>query len=88
MGALCVIFVEIDALCTLPPLVRLQVLRDQTESLEEYAQLKRQLLKRTQRAGAALAAYLLLTVSGEARPRASCGPHLLGLGITASPPQP
>ncbi|KAK9830584.1 hypothetical protein WJX81_001474 [Elliptochloris bilobata] len=41
------------------------VLRDQAESMAEYAALKQQLLRRTQRAGAALAAYLLLTVSGE-----------------------
>lgn len=36
----------------------------QAESLEEYAELKDQLLKRTQRAGAFLAGYLFLTVSG------------------------
>ena len=45
-----------------------QVLRDQVESMASYALLKRQLLRRTQRAGAALAAYLLLTVSGEVTP--------------------
>ncbi len=51
-----------------------QVLRDQVESMASYALLKRQLLRRTQRAGAALAAYLLLTVSGEvmALPRRPC----------------
>lgn len=41
------------------------VLRDQAASMKEYAVLKGRLLRRTQRAGAALAAYLLLTVSGE-----------------------
>ena len=41
------------------------VLRDQAASMKEYAALKGRLLWRTQRAGAALAAYLLLTVSGE-----------------------
>ena len=41
------------------------VLRDQAASMKEYAVLKTLLLRRTQRAGAALAAYLLLTVSGE-----------------------
>ena len=39
----------------------------QTESLEEYAELKNQLLMRTQRAGAFLAGYLFLTVSGTVR---------------------
>ena len=38
--------------------------QDQAESLEEYAELKDLLLKRTQRAGAFLAGYLFLTVSG------------------------
>ncbi|BDA44045.1 hypothetical protein COCOBI_05-2290 [Coccomyxa sp. Obi] len=40
--------------------------QDQAESLEEYAELKDLLLKRTQRAGAFLAGYLFLTVSGTA----------------------
>ncbi|KAK9916142.1 hypothetical protein WJX75_009264 [Coccomyxa subellipsoidea] len=40
--------------------------QDQAESLEEYAELKDLLLKRTQRAGAFLAGYLFLTVSGPA----------------------
>lgn len=38
--------------------------RDQAESLKEYGELKDVLLKRTQRAGAFLAGYLFLTVSG------------------------
>lgn len=40
--------------------------QDQAQSLEEYAELKDLLLKRTQRAGAFLAGYLFLTVSGPA----------------------
>lgn len=41
--------------------------QDQAQSLEEYAELKDLLLKRTQRAGAFLAGYLFLTVSGPVR---------------------
>ena len=49
-----------------------QLRQDHAESLQEYAALQDQLLKRTQRAGTFLAGYLLLTVSGTVLPLLLC----------------